>query len=72
MPWRSASASLPVATSNLAPSDMRLISEAMADGEEQSIRIFSSQSSVMKAHCGSTVGLTTVRFRWWRSPISPQ
>jgi hypothetical protein len=44
----------------------------MADGEEQSIRIFSSQSRVMKAHCGSTVGLTTVRFSWWRSPISPQ
>ena len=71
MPWRSASASLPVAMS-VAPSGIRLISDAIADGEEQSIRIFSSQSSVMNAHCGSTVGLTTVRSSWWRSPISPQ
>ena len=72
MPCRSASASLPVAMSNVASFGILVISEAIADGEEQSIRIFSSQSSVMKAHCGSTVGLTTVRSSWWRSPISPQ
>ena len=37
------------------------ISEAIAYGEEQSIRILPSQSSVMKPNVGSTSGLTTVR-----------
>ena len=46
--------------------------EAMAEGEEQSIRIFSSQSRVMNAHCGSTDGLTTVMFSPKRWAISPQ
>ena len=44
----------------------------MADGDDGSIRIFSSQSSVMKRHVGSTSGLTTVRSRPWRSAISAQ
>ena len=30
------------------------MSDAIADGEEQSIRILPSQSRVMNAHCGST------------------
>ena len=40
---------------------MRLTSDAIAYGDEQSIRILPSQSSVMNAHRGSTVGFTTVR-----------
>ena len=72
IPCRSASASLPVATSYAAPSPMREMSEAIADGEEQSIRIFPSQSSVMKRHVGSTRGFTTVRSRPCRSATSPQ
>ena len=36
------------------------------------MRIFPSQSRVMKPHWGSTSGLTTVRSRPWRSAISPQ
>ena len=69
MPWRSLSASLPVAMSYLSRAPIR---EAMAEGEEQSMRIFSSQSRVMNAHCGSTVGFTTSRFSPKRSPISCQ
>ena len=62
MPCRSESASLPVAMSNGAGSPaMRLTSDAIAYGDEQSIRILPSQSSVMNAHRGSTVGFTTVR-----------
>ena len=44
----------------------------MAFGEEQSIRILPSVSSVMNAHCGSTAGLTTVRSSLWYSAISGQ
>ena len=51
---------------------MGAISEAIAEGEEQSIRIFPSQSSVMKRQVGSTSGLTTVRSSPCRSAISPQ
>ena len=40
---------------------MRLTSDAIAYGDEQSIRILPSQSSVMNAQRGSTVGFTTVR-----------
>ena len=69
MPCRSESASLPVAMSY---SSLRPISEAIADGEEQSIRILPSQSSVMKRQVGSTSGLTTVRSSRCRSAISPQ
>jgi hypothetical protein len=69
MPCRSASASLPVAMSN---SSLRPISEAIAYGDEQSIRILPSQSSVMKRQVGSTSGLTTVRSRPCRSAIAPQ
>ena len=69
MPWRSESASLPVAMSY---SSLRLMSEAIAEGEEQSIRILPSQSSVMKRHVASTSGLTTVRSRPCRSAIAPQ
>ncbi len=69
MPWRSASASLPVAIVNWS----RLpISDAIALGDEQSMRILPSQSSVMKRHVGSTSGLTTVRSRRWRSAIAAQ
>ena len=69
MPWRSASASLPVA---MAYSSLRCTKEAIACGEEQSIRILPSQSRVMKRHVGSTSGLTTDRSSRWRSAISPQ
>ena len=69
MPWRSESASLPV---EMSYASLFLISDAIALGEEQSIRILPSQSSVMKRHVGSTSGLITVRSRWWRSAISPQ
>ena len=76
MPWRSESASLPVATSNGASPEasgvMRVISDAMALGEEQSMRIFPSQSRVMNPNCGSTSGFTTVSSRPWREPISAQ
>ena len=69
MPWRSASASFPVATWN---SSRRPISDAMASGDEQSMRILPSQSSVMNRHVGSTTGLTTVRSSRWRSAIAAQ
>ena len=58
-PWRSASASLPVEMSKRSRAAM---SEAMAFGDEQSIRILPSVSSVMNRHVASTSGLTTVRF----------
>jgi len=58
MPCRSASASLPVQMSNSSRRSMR---DAVACGEEQSIRILASQSSVMKRQVGSTRGFTTVR-----------
>ena len=69
MPCRSESVSLPVAIANSA---RRAISEAIAYGEEQSIRIRPSQSRVMNRNVGSTTGLTTVRSSPNRSPISPQ
>jgi TPP-dependent pyruvate/acetoin dehydrogenase alpha subunit len=37
--------------------------DAIADGDDGSMRIFSSQSSVMNRHVGSTSGFTTVRSR---------
>ena len=43
--------------------DLDAISPAMADGDEQSIRILPSQSRVMNRNVGSTAGLTTVRSR---------
>ena len=59
MPWRSESASLPVEMSKA----VRLATkEAIAFGDEQSMRIFPSVSRVMKYQVGSTTGLTTVRF----------
>ena len=58
MPCRSESASLPVA---IAYSSLRATSEAIADGEEQSMRILPSQSSVMNRQVGSTLELTVVR-----------
>ena len=69
MPCRSASVSLPVAIANSAA---RPISEAIAYGDEQSIRIRPSQSSVMNRNVASTSGLTTVRSSPYRSAISPQ
>jgi hypothetical protein len=61
--------SLPVAIAN---SVRRSISEAIAYGDEQSIRIRPSQSRVMNRKVASTTGLTTVRSRPNRSAISPQ
>ena len=69
MPCRSASVSLPVAMAN---SSRRPISDAIAYGDEQSIRILPSQSSVMNRKVASTTGLTTVRSSPNRSAISPQ
>jgi hypothetical protein len=69
MPCRSASASLPVASWNLS---FWAISEAIAYGELQSIRILPSQSRVMNPKVGSTFGFTTVRSSPYREPISPQ
>ena len=66
MPWRSASASFPVAMSNWSRD---ATSDAIASGEEQSMRIFSSQSRVMKAQRGSTSGFTTLMLRPKRSEI---
>ena len=57
MPWRSASASLPVARSNF---ERASISEAIASGEEQSMRIFPSVSKAIKRKVASTSGFTTV------------
>ncbi len=57
MPCRSESASFPVATSYAA----RLsTSDAIAYGDEQSIRILPSQSRFMNRNVGSTSGLTMV------------
>ncbi len=69
MPWRSASASLPVDTWNRLRA---AISDAIAWGDEQSIRILPSQSRVMNRHVASTNGLTTVRSRRCRSAIIDQ
>ena len=69
MPCRSESASLPVAMSY---SSLRSISDAIALGDEQSIRILPSQSRVMNRQVGSTSGFTTVRSSPCRSAISPQ
>ena len=51
---------------------IRSISEAIAFGDEQSMRILPSQSRVMNPNRGSTSGFTTVRSSPWRSAISPQ
>ena len=73
MPCRSESVSLPVATSNSSlPDSISAISDAIADGDEQSMRILPSQSSVMKRNVRSTSGLTTVSSSPYREPISPQ
>ena len=72
MPCRSLSASLPVAMSYPAPASILASSEAIADGDEQSIRILPSQSRVMKRQVASTRGLTTVRSSRCRSAIAPQ
>ena len=69
MPCRSASASFPV---RMSYSSRRATSEAIADGEDGSIRIFSSQSSVMNRQVGSTSGFTTVRSSPWTSAMSCQ
>ena len=69
MPCRSESASLPVAMSKASRWAIKL---AIADGDEQSIRILPSQSSVMKRQVASTRGLTTVRSRRCRSAMAPQ
>ena len=76
MPWRSESASLPVAMSyGVCPSLSGVIafsSDAIAEGEEQSMRILPSQSRVMKDQVGSTVGFTTVRSSAYFSAIAAQ
>ena len=48
------------------------MSEAIAYLDEQSIRIWPSQSSVMNRNVASTTGLTTVRSRPNRVAISAQ
>ena len=60
MPCRSESASFPVAMAYLSFCATRL---AIADGDEQSIRILPSQSRVMNRQVASTSGFTTVRSR---------
>ncbi len=57
MPCRSASVSLANATSNLSRIAIR---PAIASGEEQSMRILPSQSTVMNRNVGSTSSLTIV------------
>ena len=69
MPWRSASGSLAKATSK---ESATVINRAMAYGDEQSILIFPSQSTVMKRKVGSTTSLTTARSSPWRSAIRGQ
>ncbi len=69
MPCRSESASLPVA---IWYSPILPISEAIAFGELQSIRILPSVSSVMNRHVASTSGFTTVRSRLWVSAMAAQ
>jgi len=69
MPCRSESASLPVAIWNRSFCATR---EAIAEGDEQSIRILPSQSRVMNRHVASTSGFTTVRSSRWRVAISAQ
>ena len=44
----------------------------MAEGDDGSMRIFSSQSRVMNRHVGSTSGFTTVRSSPYRSPMRAQ
>ena len=68
-PCRSESVSLAQARSKSSLSRMRL---AIAYGEEQSIRILPSRSTVMNRKVGSTVLLTTVIGRLCRSAISCQ
>ena len=68
MPWRSASVSLPNATSNRSRSATR---RAIAYGDDGSIRIFPSQSTVMKPNVGSTIvvrhgQVEAVAARRWR------
>ena len=68
---------VPVGVGVVAGRDVEVVlacrsSEAIADGDEQSIRILPSQSSVMKPNVLSTSGFTTVRSSPYRAPISPQ
>ncbi|SKW38216.1 Uncharacterised protein [Mycobacteroides abscessus subsp. abscessus] len=69
MPCRSESASLPVAIWYLS---REATSEAIASGEEQSIRILPSWSKVMNRQVASTNGFTTVSSSDQRSAISAQ
>ncbi len=69
MPCRSASASLASATSK---ESFRRSSDAIAYGEEGSIRILPSQSTVMNPNRGSTVVLTTSRSSLKRSAMACQ
>ena len=68
-PWRSASASLPSERSNRSRSST---SRAIANGDDGSMRMRPSQSSVMNAQRGSTTVLVTVRSSPYRSPIAAQ
>ena len=69
IPWRSWSASLAKATSKRS---RMATSGAMAYGDEQSVRILPSQSTVMKRNVGSTTSFTTVNAIPYRAMIGPQ
>ncbi len=69
MPCRSESGSLPKAMSKRSFSR---ISPAIASGDEQSIRICPSLSTVIKAKVGSTFGLTTSRSSPYISAMGAQ
>jgi hypothetical protein len=57
IPWRSWSASLAKATSKRS---RIATNDTIAWGDEQSVRIFPSQSTDMKRNVGSTASFTTV------------
>jgi len=69
IPWRSASASFAKATSKRSRMPT---SGTMAYGDEQSVRILPSQSTVMKRNVGSTALFTTVAAIPYRAMIGSQ
>ncbi len=69
MPCRSASVSQAKATSKRS---FNSTIRAMAQGDDGSMRIWPSQSTLMKRNVASTVWLTTSRFKPQRSAIRSQ
>ena len=69
MPCRSESASLPNARSKRSFMATRF---AIANGDEQSMRILPSWSSGMNPKVGSTTGFTTVRSRPYAAAMGSQ